>query len=110
MKKKVLVSMVTILIISLFIISIAIISNLTKDIIKDFGYENLGKSFVALYQVKMDITDCVEIKEDTYLVKDRKKALDIGSSKKKTTNVGFLEDATFKMCKDRYWYSVVEFI
>lgn len=99
-----------IILIAIFIAFIIIWSIVVK-LVKDFGIDSLGKSIVALCNLKTnkDI-DYVEINEDIYMVKNkniRKNIIFTDTKDRENIEEQIIETATFEIYKDNILYSFV---
>lgn len=99
-----------IILIAIFIVFIIIWSIVVK-LVKDFGIDSLGKSIVALCNLKTnkDI-DYVEINEDIYMVKNkniRKNIIFTDTKDRENIEEQIIENATFEIYKDNILYSFV---
>ena len=106
MKKKVII--ITSIIILLLLITVG---SIVENLINDFGIDSLGKSIVALYQLKTNKNiDYVEINENVYMVKNkeiRRNTSFIDDTKNnENKEEQILEPAIFKIYKDNVLYSV----
>lgn len=102
MKKSLLLIILIILIVTI-ISTVIICVNLTKD----FGINNLGKSLIALYQIKMNDTDYVKISENVYMVKNAEIANNM--SYISDEDIKLTSPSIFKARKNKFLYSIVEF-
>lgn len=99
MKKKIIIAMLIIV----FVIIVSIVITL----IKDFGVKNLGKSIVALYNLKTnDNIDYVEIDENIYMAKNKNVIVD--AKDEKGIESQLLKPALFQICKENVLYSYIQ--
>lgn len=97
------------IIIVAIILILIICGIVTFNLIKDFGINNLGKSIVALYQIKINNADYFEISENIYMAKNAEQAEKMSYIRNNENPINFTSPAIFKANKNTFLYSIVEY-